>query len=271
MVFARSFKVMLCVCLLSLGACSKKDDYVERSVGELYNDGMDFLVAKDYDKATKAFVELERQHPYSKWAAKGQIMLAYTYYENQNYVSATEAIQNFLSLHPSHAEVPYMYYLQGMCYYEQIPIIQRDQGKTVKALSGFGALLERFPDTKYARDAQIKLEHVRDHLAGRELDIGRFYLRKKSYIAALNRFNKVIEGFETTRHVEEALHRMVETYVALGMKEHAHKTAAILGHNFPNSPWYADSYYLLKGEDMRLDAFKKDMRPWYKKVFDAHN
>lgn len=264
--------LMMVLIVVLLGACSKtKEQYVEKSVGELYNDGLDALLKKDYETAAKHFVELERQHPYSKWAARGQVLLAYSYYENQNYVSAIESIQNFIQLHPSHDLVPYMYYLQGMTYYEQIPIIQRDQEHTQKALTAFQNLCERFPETKYTRDAKLKIEYVRDHMAGREVDIGRFYLRKKAYIASISRFLNVLQEYESTRHAEEALHRLVEAYYALGMKEDAFRTAAILGHNFPHSPWYADSYYLLKGEDFRLERHKKDQRPWTKRVFDAHN
>lgn len=265
-------RIFLVVLLAFVAGCSKtKDEYVEKSVGELYNDGLDLLLKKDYQGAAKQFVELERQHPYSKWAARGQVLMAYAYYENQNYISAIDAIQNFIQLHPSHDMVPYMYYLQGMSYYEQIPIIQRDQDFTNKCLEAFQNLNERFPDSKFARDAKVKIEFVSDHLAGRELDIGRFYLRKKAYVASVGRFLKVLESYEKTRHAEEALHRLVEAYVALGLKDDAARTAAILGHNFPNSPWYADSYYLLKGEDMRLEKYKKDMRPWTKRIFDAHN
>lgn len=271
-VMVAGIRAVLIVLLVLVASCSKtKDQYVEKSVGELYNDGLDLLLKKDYAAAAKQFIELERQHPYSKWAARGQVLLAYAYYENQNYVSAIDAIQNFVQLHPSHDLVPYMYYLQGMSYYEQVPIIQRDQEFTHKCLEAFQNLCERFPESRYARDAKVKMEFVHDHLAGKELDIGRFYLRKKSYIASINRLTRVLESYEKTRHAEEALHRMVEAYVALGMKDDAIRTAAILGHNFPHSPWYADAYYLLKGEDLRLDKYKKDLRPWTKRIFDAHN
>ena len=174
-------------------------------------------------------------------------MSAYAFYEANDYDEAIAAAQRFIELHPGNADVPYAYYLVGISYYEQISDVGRDQKMTEQALAAFDELVRRFPDSKYARDAELKADLTRDHLAGKEMSIGRYYLRRGQYVAAINRFRNVVERYQTTTHVPEALHRLTEAYLALGLDEEAQKNAAVLGYNFPSSEWYQDSYALLNG------------------------
>jgi outer membrane protein assembly factor BamD len=234
---------------LVLAGCSGSGDeeYVERPVEELYNQAQDLLEAGDERQAGQAFEEVERQHPYSEWATRAQLMSAYAYYEANSYDEAVSAAERFIELHPGYEDVPYAYYLVGISYYEQISDVGRDQKMTERALEAFDELLRRFPDSEYARDAELKADLARDHLAGKEMTIGRYYLRRGQYVAAINRFRSVVDGYQTTTHVPEALHRLTEAYLALGLDQEAQKNAAVLGYNFPNSQWYLDSYALLNG------------------------
>ena len=242
-------------------ACSKEPEkYVERPVEQLYNEAQDLLTASEFTRAAKAFDEVERQHPYSVWATKAQLMAAYAHYQRNGYDDAIIALDRFIQLHPSHADVPYAYYLKALCYYEQISDVGRDQKMTELSLKALQDLITRFPGTRYARDASVKLDLTRDHLAGKEMEIGRYYLKQGHHLAAINRFKYVIDGYQTTTHVPEALHRLSESYQALGLTEDARKTAAILGHNFPGSEWYIDSYELVEGTPVR-PALEK--APWY--------
>ena len=244
-------------------ACTQEeiiDDYVERPVNEIYNDAMNVLEDGDFDEAAVMFDEVERQHPYSTWAKKAQLMSAYSYYQDASYDSAITALERFVQLHPSSPDVPYAFYLKAMCYYEQISDVTRDQKMTELALLTLTELVKRFPTSKYAKDAKLKLDLTRDHLAGKEMEIGRYYLKQGQQLAAINRFKQVINKFQSTTHVPEALHRLVEGYVALGVQLEAQKIAAVLGHNFPGSQWYLDAYNLVEG---KLVKPKKD-DPWYK-------
>ena len=242
-------------------ACSKEPEkYVERPVEQLYNQAQDLLAQKEYTLAAKAFDEVERQHPYSVWATKAQLMAAYSHYQRNGYDDAIIALDRFIQLHPSHVDVPYAYYLKALCYYEQISDVGRDQKMTELALKALQDLMTRFPNTRYARDASLKLDLTRDHLAGKEMEIGRYYLTQGHYLAAINRFKLVIDSYQTTTHVPEALHRLSEAYQVLGLTEDARKTAAVLGHNFPGSEWYIDSYELVEGKPVRQVVEKA---PWY--------
>ena len=223
------------------------EEYVERPVEDLYNQAQDLLEDGDAHQAGQAFEEVERQHPYSQWATRAQLMSAYAFYEANDYDEAIAAAQRFIELHPGNQDVPYAYYLVGISYYEQISDVGRDQKMTERALEAFDELVRRFPDSKYARDAELKADLTRDHLAGKEMSIGRYYLRRGQYVAAINRFRNVVERYQTTTHVPEALHRLTEAYLALGLDEEAQKNAAVLGYNFPSSEWYQDSYALLNG------------------------
>lgn len=230
-------------------ACSStgEPEYVERPVEELYNDAMNKMEEGNYRKAAKQFDEVERQHPYSEWAVKAQSMTAYAYYEANEYDDAIVAANRFIELNPASPDIAYAYYLKGLAYYERISSVDRDQEMTDQARKTFEELIARFPQSPYARDASLKLELTIDHLAGKEMEIGRFYLRQKFYLAAINRFKAVIDRYQTTTHVPEALLRLTEAYTAVGLRDEARRTAAVLGHNFPDSEWYADAYALVDG------------------------
>jgi outer membrane protein assembly factor BamD len=237
---------------LLVGCSGEEDDkFSERTVEELYNMAMDYLEQDEYTKAAKTFEEVDRQHPYSKWAAKAEIMSAYAFYQSQKYQKALAQLETFLQLHPAHPDVAYAYYLQGLCYFEQISPLRRDQHVTETTLNAFEDLVKRFPGSPYTKEARIKIAYLYDALAAKEMAVGRDYLSKGGYTAALNRFQIVVTKYQTTTQVPEALFRIVEAYVALGAKEMAQKTGAILGHNYPGSSWYAEAYYLLEGIDMR--------------------
>jgi len=236
---------------LMLAACSSNDapEYVERPVSELYNGAQDLLDAKEYQQAAEAFDEVERQHPYSVWATKATLMSAYAYYQDNKYDDAINALDRFISLHPANPDVPYAYYLKALSYYEQISDVGRDQQMTQHAMDALDDVIRRFPDSKYARDAKLKKDLTVDHLAGKEMDVGRYYQDRNEYLAAINRFKAVIENYQTTTHVPEALARLTECYLALGLEGEAKRTAAVLGHNFPGSEYYSESYSLMLGED----------------------
>ena len=259
--------------LLTLGlvvACSSDDEreYVERPVEDIYNEAHATMLANDYFEAAELFDEVERQHPYSTWATKAQLMAAYSYYKINEYDQAILAADRFLQLHPGNESAPYAFYLIAVSYYEQIADVGRDQNVTKMALGSLQELVRRYPASEYARDARLKIDLARDHLAGKEMEIGRFYLRRGTPIAAINRFRVVIEDFQTTSHAAEALHRLTEAYLQLGVTKEAQTAAAVLGHNFPGSPWYQDSYLLLTGVDLRPEG---DPDSWitktWKKVF----
>ena len=239
--------------VLTLAACSsdKEPVYVERPVEELYNKAVDHLEGKNYKEAVKAFEEVDRQHPYSIWATKAQLMTAYASYLGDQYDEAIIALDRFIELHPGNDDIAYAYYLRAISYYEQIVDVGRDQKITELALNSLREVVRRYPDSKFARDAQLKIDLTRDHLAGKEMAIGRFYQTRDEHLAAINRFRTVIEQFQTTTHTPEALHRITESYVALGITQEAQASAAVLGHNFPGSVWYRDSYALLDGKGLQ--------------------
>jgi outer membrane protein assembly factor BamD len=232
---------------LLAGACSSsdKDKYVERPVDELYNSAMNDMNDGNYRGAAKHFDEVERQHPYSPWATRAQLMAAYAHYEANQYDDAVVAIDRFVELHPANPDVPYALYLKGLCYYERISTVERDQEMTEQARRAFQELISRYPSSEYARAAKVKMELAIDNLAGKEMVVGRFYLQQKNYLAAINRFKRVVENYQATTHVPEALLRMTESYTALGLHDEARKTAAVLGYNYPESEWYADAYALV--------------------------
>lgn len=234
-------------------------EYVERSVEKIYNEAMDYLESGWYETAAKQFDEVERQHPYSKWATKAQLMSAYSYYLNEQYDEAITAIDRFIELHPGNRDTPYAYYLKALAYYVQISDVGRDQKMTRLALNALREVTKRYPNTDYARDAKPKYDLTRDHLAGKDMQIGRYYQRRGNHLAAINRFRTVIDTYQTTTHVPEALHRLTESYLALGIFDEAKASAAVLGHNFPGSDWYVDSYALLGDRNLK-PARKKNSR-----------
>lgn len=253
--------IATCGLSLMLAACSSNEapEYVERPVSDLYNGAQDLLDAKEYQQAAEAFDEVERQHPYSVWATKATLMSAYAYYQDNEYDDAISALDRFISLHPANPDVPYAYYLKALSYYEQISDVGRDQQMTQHAMDALDDVIRRFPDSKYARDAKLKKDLTVDHLAGKEMDVGRYYQDRDQYLAAINRFKSVIENYQTTTHVPEALARLTECYLSLGLEGEAKRTAAVLGHNFPGSEYYSESYSLLLGED----APEREEESWW--------
>jgi outer membrane protein assembly factor BamD len=251
---ARTLAWALCTAslLLTAGCASsgkkaKRDRaYIAQDVETLYSIAHQTLDNRDYRMAAAMFDEVERQHPYSVRARRAQLMSAFSYYASRQYSQAIQSAQRFLSLHPGNSNAAYAYYIIAICYYEQIADVTHDQQITKQARSALTELVRRFPDSKYAGDARLKLDLVDDHLAGKELQIGRFYARDRRWIAAAVRYRHVIEDYQTTSHVPEALYRMVEAYLALGIPEEARRNAAVLGANFPGSKWYERAYDLLQ-------------------------
>lgn len=243
--------------LIMLAACSHSSDnqlYIEKPVDDLYNKAMDAMAGENYNTAAKTFDQVENQHPYSVWATKSQLMEIFSYYQAQNYNEAVIAADRFIQLHPGNRDVAYAYYLKAICYYMQIVDVGRDQKLTQLALTALQDVVRRFPESRYARDAKLKLDFVRDHLAGKEMDIGRYYLKRGEYLAALNRFKRVVDMYQTTTHVPEALERIVECDLALGLNLEAEKNAAVLGYNYPGSHWYIDAYNLVTRHSLPATA-----------------
>lgn len=257
MKFLLVFLLLLTSCSsLGLGGDKKAAGGIENAdtAANLYNNAQDLLEKKSYKKSAEGFLEVERQHPYSKWATKSQVQAAYAYYKDESYKQAIGTLDRFTKLNPGNENVPYAYYLKALSYYNQIANVERDQEITLQARDALNDVIARFPDSNYARDAKWKLDLVEDHLAGKEVAVGRYYLEQQEYIGAINRFKVVVEDYPTTVQVEEALHRLVEAYLALGVIPEAQKYAAVLGHNYPGSEWYQDSYDLLiKGEMQEYD------------------
>jgi len=217
-------------------------------VDKVYNKAAQALDTKNYAKAAQLFDEVEREYPYSQWATRAQLMAGYSHYRDLAYDDAILALDRFIQLHPGDDNIAYAFYLRALCYYEQISDVRRDQKMTEFALDNLSQITQRFPDSKYARDAALKIDLTLDHLAGKEMEIGRYYLIRGHYHAAINRFSTVLNEYQTTTHVPEALHRLTEAYLAIGIRPEAEKTASILGYNYPASQWYKDSYALLTGK-----------------------
>jgi len=263
-----SFPLALAAALLAAACGSLKSapdaETPERPADVIFNEASETLEAGRYVEAATLFDEVERLHPYSQYATQAQIMAAYADYEALKYDDAVLALDRFIQLHPGHAQIAYAHYLRALCLYERISDVRRDQEMTAQALEALTDIVRRFPDTDYARDAQIKIDLAHDHLAGKEMEIGRYYLRRGNYAAAINRFRRVISDYQTTSHVPEALHRLVEANLALGLVDEALKAAAVLGYNFPGSEWYQDSYNLLVENGQ-----KPEQKSWVKKTLDS--
>jgi outer membrane protein assembly factor BamD len=250
---ARLLSVICVIALLGVTGCSSKkeaEDKPEKQVPveKMYNDAAALLDQGEFYKAAKGFDSVDREYPYSQWAVRAQLMEGYAYYKNLKYDEATLALDHFIELHPGDANIAYAYYLRALCYYEQISDVRRDQKMTQLALENLRQVVNRYPDSKYARDAALKVDLTMDHLAGKEMEVGRYYLERRQFQSAIPRFKRVIDQYQTTTHVPEALERLVEAYLSLGMVDEARKSAAILGHNFPQSSWYRDAYRLMKGD-----------------------
>jgi outer membrane protein assembly factor BamD len=220
----------------------------EGTVSKLYNEGLAELQSGNYKRANKKFAEVERQHPYSKWATKAILMQAFASYQANAYDDAINSGKRFVALHPSHKDTPYAYYLVAISEYEQIADVRRDQRRTEQAVAALEEVATRYPDSPYAADAAKKAIIGKDHLAGKEMEVGRYYLKKGSYLAGINRFKKVVTSYQTSSHTPEALYRLAEGYMALGVVSEAQTAAAVLGHNFPGSEWYKDAYSLVSSD-----------------------
>lgn len=265
--------MLLGMVLMLAAACSGDSDKKpvaeapeETPVEVIYNQGLDEVTAGDYQDAALTFDLVERQYPYSVWATKAQLMAVFSYYMTNDYDLAIGAADRFIRLHPGSADSAYAHYMIAVSHYEQITDVGRDQGRTVKALEALEEVIRRFPTSAYAQDSQAKLALTQDHLAGKEMEIGRYYLQREHYVAAINRFRNVVRDYQTTSHTPEALHRLTESYLLLGVTDEAQATAAVLGHNFPSSVWYRDSYALLSGQQLAPEV---DDESWISGIWNA--
>ncbi len=242
----------LLIPLLVLTGCAGKDDPdlsskpKDKPVEEIYQEAWDYQGRYNYYDAARLFEEVDRQYPYSPWATDAQLMYAWSLYEGNRNEEARVALDRFIELHPQHEYAPYAWYLKAISYYEEITDVGRDQEMTELALKSLEQVERRYADTPYARDAALKRDLTLDHLAGKEMEIGRFYQKRNNHLAAIGRFKNVIDNYQTTAHTAEALHRLTESYLALGLREEAQRNAAVLGYNYPGSNWYEDSFKLLK-------------------------
>lgn len=267
------FPILLFVVTLGiLSACSsakeeaERQAQLERPAEQIFNEAKAAYDKGEFQKATKLFDEVERQHPYSDFATQAQLLSAKAAYDGLRYDDAIIALDRFIDLHPGHPSVDYAYYLKALCYYEQMADVRRDQEMTRLALEAFDTVITKFPDSKYARDAKFKRDLTLDHLAGKEMTIGRYYQKRGEFNAAINRFRAVITNYQTTTHTPEALHRLVESYMTLGLKDEATRVAAVLGYNYPGSRWYQDSFALL---DPQQRARIADQRSWISRSVDS--
>lgn len=239
-------------------------NYRERSVEQIYADGWRAINAGAWDVCAAQFNEVERQHPYSPWARRGMLISAFCSYQANDYTTAIATADQYIQLHPGSREVAYAFYLKAISLYEQIVDISRDQSNTEGALVALQDVVQRFPDTEYARDATLKIDLTNDHLAGKEMAVGRYYLERGDYIGAINRFRTVVDQYQTTPQIAEALERLTEAYYSLGLDSEAQTAAAVLGHNYPGSGWYQDAYNILKGRNLQP---REDKRSWISKAF----
>ncbi|GLQ23095.1 outer membrane protein assembly factor BamD [Algimonas ampicilliniresistens] len=255
-VLALSAVLYLTACsTLGIGGDRKeKLAYIERPAELIYNEALERLEKNRWDEAKLFFEEVERQHPFSEWARRSLLMSAYASYRAADYDDSVATAQRYIGLHPGSESATYAYYLVAISFYDQIYDVGRDQETTVNAESALQQVVRRYPESDYARDARLKLELTQDHLAGKEMTIGRFYLKQNQPLAAIIRFKNVVREYDTTSQVEEAMHRMVEAYVTLGVIGEAKKVGSVLGYNYPSSEWYADSYQLLADYGVDLDA-----------------
>jgi len=274
----RTIRAALVVALLGTGLAScdtlnsltgrtadedKEPEYIERPVDQIYADAWKQIRNGNWVLAAKQFDEVERQHPYSIWARRAMLMSAYCYYHANHYDDAISTSDQYIALHPGSHEVAYAFYLKAISLYEQIVDIGRDQTSTEGALTALQDVVQRFPDSEYARDATLKIDLTLDHLAGKEMAVGRYYLYKGDYVGAINRFRTVVEQYQKTSQIAEALERLTEAYYALGVYNEAKTAAAVLGHNYPGSPWYKDAYELLQGRHLQPEI---DQGSWISRI-----
>lgn len=265
--------LVLVLALPFLSACSSTSSDEEkappeRPAQELFDEGRKALDEDLYQTAWKAFDEVERQHPYSDLAPQSKLLSAYAHYLHEDYDAAIIGFDQFMQLHPSSEDAPYALYLKGLCYYEQISDVSRDQEMTRRAMEALQLVVTRYPESDYAREATLRLDLTRDHLAGKEMSIGRWYQGQQQYQAAINRYRSVVDQYQTTTHVPEALHRLIECYTALGLTEEARRTAVVLGHNYPGSAWYQDSYAIV-GSDPSAVPAEAEKPGWFSRAIDS--
>jgi outer membrane protein assembly factor BamD len=266
---AAALSVALAGCAGSREA-REEQQFVEQPVEQIYNQATRALDRRLYVEAIAGFEEVQRQHPFSAWARRSMLMNAYANYSMNRYDKAIESARQFISLHPGNESAPYAYYIVALCYFEQIMDVGRDQKTTEEALQALQDVANRFPTSAYASDARLKIDMTYDQLAGKEMAIGRFYLRRDLHLAAINRFRTVVDNpnFQRTSHTPEALHRLVETYLAVGMTEEAQRAAATLGANFPGNPWYQRTYTLMTGRGIGVpDEQEARRRGWLSRLF----
>lgn len=270
----KTSKSLLILPLVSLGlvACQSSNRqqelaYVERPVEQLYARATEELDKRDFDEAILLFNEVERQHPYSEWARRSSLMTAFASYESRKYDEAISTAQRYLSLNPAGQGAPYAYYLIAVSYFDQIMDVGRDQKTTELTRNALNDVIRRYPETDYARDAEVKMDMVRDQLAGKEMEIGRWYLRRNQHLSAVNRFRTVVTDYDTTGHTPEALYRLVEVYLSLGLQQEALASGAVLGYNYPESVWYRDAYRLLGNEGLDPEAASDaQKRTWLQRL-----
>lgn len=220
-----------------ISGCSSTPKPEPTNAEDLYKQAEEYLQKTSYSKAAETFEKVELEHPYSSLAAKSRLMAAYAYYKDKKYDDAVIALDRFIKFHPGNKDIAYAYYLKAMCYYEQIVDVSQDQSNTEKAMQAFREVILRFPNSKYAKDARLKLELTVDHMAGQEMSIGRWYLSQENYLSALNRFSTVVNQYQTTSQIEEALYRQIEIYTILGLNTEAQKAYQVLEYNYPKSKW----------------------------------
>ncbi len=250
-VLANAGALLLILLIAASCARERKEEIESRSAQQIYLDAEALLAEGQARDAGEMFSEVERLYPYSEWAKRSMLMSAFAYHEGALYAESRGAAERYLEFFPADVDAPYAQFLIALSYYDQIVDIGRDQANTFEALQEMRDIIERYPDSEYAKSAQLKFELALDHLAGKEMEVGRYYLSRGHYTAAINRFRVVVEDYQTTTHTPEALHRLVEAYLSLGLTREAQTAGAILGHNFQGSPWYADSYVLLTGRGLR--------------------
>ena len=271
------FGLALAMGTLALGGCSifgtddasndlNKDaaGYQERPIVQIYADAWKQINKGNWEDAAKQFDEVDRQWPYSVWARRAMLMSAFCSYQANNYDLAVSTADQYISLHPGSQEVAYAFYLKALSLYEQIVDVGRDQSKTEGALVALQDVVQRFPDTEYARDSTLKIDLTMDHLAGKEMAVGRYYLTRGDYIGAINRFRNVVQQYQTTPQIAEALERLTEANYALGLNSEAQTAAAVLGANYPGSQWYTDAFSILKGRNLRP---QEDKGSWISQAF----
>ncbi|HZZ62230.1 MAG TPA: outer membrane protein assembly factor BamD [Roseiarcus sp.] len=274
-------RILIAAALTAIGACTSACSMIDQfnpfgtekykmeivpdtPASKTYNQGLEKLANGSPSEAAKKFTDLGKQYPGSDWARKALLMTIYANYQAGNYTDAETSADRFLKEYATSPDAAYVTYLRANAYYMQIPDISRDQDDATKAMQAFQDVVKKYPTSEYVEDAKFKIQVTEDQLAGKEMSIGRFYLNRHNYTAAINRFRNVLQYYQTTRQAEEALYRLVEAYLGLGITDEAQTAAAVLGHNFPDSQWYQDAYALLKGKGLSPEEHSSS---WISKIY----